>query len=81
MLNRRHKKPWPLQKIFASLIVFVAVFAAGVSVGRGNVRLGFLSADQATSAQTSQLNYASVDQVYSLLKKDFDGNLVYWNNL
>ena len=75
MLNRRHKKPWPLKKIFASLIVFVVVFAAGVSVGRGNVHLGFLSADQATSAQTSQLNYSSVDQVYSLLKKDFDGNL------
>lgn len=68
------KKSWPWLKIVASLIFVLAVFAAGVIIGRGDkIHLKGLSA--APKANQTQLDYSSVDQVYSLLKADFDGAL------
>jgi len=63
-----------LFKIFATLIVVLAIFGLGVVVGRGDLRVNRLSATP-VSASNGQLNYAGVDQVYSLLSKDYDGNL------
>lgn len=75
MPNLHSKNPWPLKKILASLIAAALFFGAGVSVGRGDVSLGFLSASSSNSKLANQLDYSSVDRVYSLLKKDFDGTL------
>ena len=66
------RQPWPLLKIILSLILTVLIFGLGVEVGRGTIHLDGLSAK---APATTQLNYSSVDQVYSLLRKDFDGNL------
>ncbi|MBX4188894.1 S41 family peptidase [Candidatus Saccharibacteria bacterium] len=63
-----HKHRWPLTKIAAGLIVVLLVFGAGVAVGHNGVKGTPITA-------SSQLNYSSVDDVYSVLKKDFDGNL------
>lgn len=53
-----------------SLILAGFLFGAGYSVGRDGLRNSKLAAISGTS-----LDYSSVDQVYSLLKSDFDGNL------
>ena len=58
---------WSPAKIVSLLVFVILVFLAGVAVGRGNAK----------PAQTAagQLDYSSVNQVYGVLKKDFDGNL------
>lgn len=66
--KRRH---WPFTKILATLIVALVVFGAGVVVGRGDVHFGTAK----NPPIANQLNYASVNQVYSILKNDFDGRL------
>jgi carboxyl-terminal processing protease len=73
--GRRHKhKPWSIRKALFSLVLVLCFFAAGVAVGRGNVQINHLSKAKFTASQ-SALDYSSVDQVYRLLQKDFDGNL------
>ncbi|HCM51748.1 TPA: peptidase S41 [Candidatus Saccharibacteria bacterium] len=68
------KKSWPFLKIVASLLFVLAVFAAGVMIGRGDkIHLRGLSATPKTTQ--TQLDYSSVEQVYNLLKADFDGAL------
>ncbi len=62
--TRQH---WSPAKIVSLLIFVILVFAAGVAVGRGNAK--------SAQATAGQLNYSSVNQVYSVLKKDFDGSL------
>jgi carboxyl-terminal processing protease len=70
---RRHKNR-SAKKILLSLIVVALIFGAGLAVGRGNVRVNHLSkANPIVSRQS--LDYSSVDQVYKLLQKDFDGKL------
>lgn len=77
MLKTRHKKPWPIKKMLALLLFTAAVFGLGLSVGRGNIQLGILSysSNSANSKLANQIDYSSIDKVYSLLKKDFDGTL------
>lgn len=67
------KKRWSLLKILTCLLLSVAIFGGGVAVGRGDIRLKGLSLSKQSSVPT--LDYGSVDQLYSLLKSDFDGNL------
>jgi carboxyl-terminal processing protease len=69
-----HKPAWPLRKIAFALIFSALLFAAGLTVGRGDIHLRGLSRDKLTS-NNSPLDYSSVDQVYAILKNDFDGNL------
>src|SRR3990167_2829345 len=67
------KKSWPVLKIIISLLFVLAIFAAGVSIGRGDkINLKGLSANKST---TTAVDYSSVDQVYNLLKSNFDGSL------
>lgn len=67
-------KKWPLLKIFAALALTMLVFGGGVTVGRGDIHLRGLSLKKITSSATN-LDYSSVDQLYSLMKTDFDGQL------
>lgn len=71
---RKQKGKWPVPKILATLIVTALVFAAGVAVGRGDIQFKGLSTNKAPSAAAA-LDYSSIDQLYELLKSDFDGNL------
>ena len=73
-MQEKPKKRWPLFKILAVLILTVIVFAGGVAVGRGDLRLKGLSVTKTQPGLTS-LDYSSIDQIYSLLKSDFDGTL------
>ncbi|MDO8591442.1 MAG: S41 family peptidase [bacterium] len=70
----KSKKHWTLLKILTTLALTVLVFGGGVAVGRGDVRLRGLSLSKTSSSATS-LDYSSVDQLYGLLKNDFDGQL------
>jgi carboxyl-terminal processing protease len=68
-----HHNRWPAIKILGAFLAIVLIFGAGVAVGRGGVdSIGGKSLPGKTA---SQLDYSSVDQVYGVLKKDFDGNL------
>lgn len=71
---RKPKKRWALFKILATLALTVLVFGGGVAVGRGDVQLRGLHLGK-TSSSATNLDYSSVDQLYSLLKSDFDGQL------
>jgi carboxyl-terminal processing protease len=64
------RRRWPWLKILAVLILVTAVFGAGVAVGKGDTRIW-----GAKPAAASPLDYSSVDAVYGILQKDFDGNL------
>jgi len=68
------KKRWALLKILATLALTALVFGGGVAAGRGDVHLRGLSLSKTSPAATS-LDYSSVDQLYSLLHSDFDGQL------
>lgn len=68
------RRSWPLKKILGFFIFFLLVFGAGLAVGRGNIHIGHLSSPS-TDVSANKLNYSSVDQVYNLLKADFDGSI------
>jgi len=68
------RKKWGLLKILATLILTLAVFGSGVAVGRGDVHFKGLSLTK-TVPNTTSLNYSSLDQLYGILKNDFDGSL------
>ncbi|MBX4201438.1 S41 family peptidase [Candidatus Saccharibacteria bacterium] len=69
------KRRWSVLKILATFGVVLLIFGSGVAVGKGNVRIWDPNAVSSQNTNLSSLNYASVDSVYSILKKDFDGNL------
>lgn len=69
------KRRWSLLRVVATAGFTVLIFGAGLAVGRGDLRVNGLSGDSLNKGLPSQLNYSSVDQVYSLLKSDFDGSL------
>ena len=71
---QKPKKRWALLKILVTLALTMLVFSGGVAVGRGDVHLRGLSLAK-TSSTATNLDYSSVDQLYSLLKSDFDGQL------
>ncbi len=66
---RRFAKP------IAALVVLIGVFTAGVAVGNGDLNISLLKNTASSPTLSNQLDYSSVNQVYSVLKKDFDGNL------
>jgi carboxyl-terminal processing protease len=68
------KKHWPHRKIFGFLALVLLVFGSGVAVGKGDIHIWGGKAISSTSAP-SQLDYSSVDTVYTILKNDFDGSL------
>ncbi|HET9721652.1 MAG TPA: S41 family peptidase [Candidatus Saccharimonadales bacterium] len=68
-----HHHRWSFLKILAALVTVLLVFGGGVAVGRGDVSLWGPKTPANASAAT--LNYSSVNQVYNILKNNFDGNL------
>lgn len=56
-----------------SVIVIVAIFILGVNVGNGRIDI-HLAGDQ-NSQLPAELNYSSVNQVYQILKSQYDGKL------
>jgi carboxyl-terminal processing protease len=72
MPKRRRRS---LRRVLFSLILAVLLFGGGLLIGRGSLRVPGLSAPKATAGSASALDYSSVDQVYRLLKADFDGQL------
>lgn len=60
-----------LHRKLLGLLIIAGVFSAGLAIGRGNIHVAHLS----YSKPTSRLDYSSVDQIYNLLLKDFDGTL------
>lgn len=59
----------------ASLLVVLLIFGLGIAVGRGDVHLRAAQVSPSSKNLPSDLDYASVEQVYDLLKKDFDGQM------
>lgn len=67
-------KKWTIAKILVVLLLTVLVFGGGIAVGRGDVHLKGLSLSKTTTSQAA-FDYNSLDQLYSLLKNNFDGSL------
>jgi carboxyl-terminal processing protease len=72
--KKQGKKRTSISKVLLSLIAALLIFAGGVSVGRGDLRFSKIK-PTASNASLSNLDYSSVNQVYNLLRQDFDGNL------
>jgi len=54
----------------------VAVFIFGLEVGNGSLQLNFLSSVKSENQSLpSQLNYSTVNQVYNVLKQNYNGKL------
>src|SRR6266568_8937750 len=56
----------------AGLMVAVLIFSFGVGVGDGRIMFGSHSLNKGLP---NTLDYSSVNQVYKLLKQDYDGTL------
>jgi carboxyl-terminal processing protease len=69
------RRGWPLKKIFGLFALVLVIFTAGIAVGRGNLHLWGSKAIPVNSSLSNQLDYSSVNQVYKVLKSNFDGNL------
>jgi carboxyl-terminal processing protease len=66
---------WPLKKIAGTLFFVLIIFGAGLAVGRGNLHLFGSKSIPVNTSLSNQLDYSSVNQVYKILKNDFDGSL------
>lgn len=61
---------------FVSLLVVGSVFVLGVVVGRGNLHFGKeFNTSEANKSLPADLRYSDVEEVYDLLKADFDGSI------
>lgn len=58
-----------------SAAILVVVFAAGLGVGNGTIKLHSNRAVDGNSALPDRLDYNSVDQLYNSLKENYDGSL------
>jgi len=56
-----------------SVIIVIGVFVVGVDVGSGRIDIHF--GNSQNSQLPSQLNFSSVNQVYQILKSQYDGKL------
>jgi carboxyl-terminal processing protease len=68
------KRRWIIAKILGAFFVLALVYGTGVAVGRGDLRIGSHLGTQ-NSSLPNQLEFSSVNQVYNLLKADYDGSM------
>jgi carboxyl-terminal processing protease len=59
--------------LVVSVIIIIAVFILGINIGNGNIDVHFGTSQN--SQLPDQLNYSSVNQVYQVLKSEYDGKL------
>lgn len=74
--HQRQPKAGRRRRWLRSLLALVSaavIFVAGVAVGRGDIRIDGLSQRQPLSS--ASFDYSSIDQVYQVLREDFDGRL------
>ncbi len=57
----------------ALVLVVVAIFAAGVEVGNGRIYIGMFSKSQ--TGLPANLNYSSVNQIYQLIRSQYNGKV------
>ena len=67
-------------KALACAALAVVIFGAGMMAGNGQLNLGRLTADgifrkSVSKGMPGSLDYSGVEQLYDLLKKDYDGQL------
>lgn len=62
-------KKRPVGTKLGLFLVAGLVFVAGMAVGQGDLRLA------SNSSSNEKIDYSSVDQLYEVLKKDYDGQL------
>jgi carboxyl-terminal processing protease len=67
------KRRWPVQKVVGIAVLAVAIFTLGMFYGEGRLGLRFGSVQNKNLP--AELNFSSVNQVYSLIKNDYDGKL------
>jgi len=53
----------------------IGMFLIGMGLGNGSIVIGWQKQSSQSAQLPSNLNYASVEKVYDLLRKDFDGKL------
>ncbi|HEX5395230.1 MAG TPA: S41 family peptidase [Candidatus Saccharimonadales bacterium] len=70
----RQRRFRPVLKAFVIVFGALVFFGAGVAVGRGDIHIDNLSYSP-SGAKASTFDYSSVDELYSLLNKNFDGSL------
>lgn len=66
------------KKIFKAIgfgLIGIVIFLFGMGVGNGKVMFGSSAADTANKNLPADLDYATVEQVYDLLKSNYDGKL------
>jgi carboxyl-terminal processing protease len=69
-----NKKNMATTKALVGIALLVSVFCIGVGVGDGRLHFG-TTPSSANGALSSQLDYSTVNQVYDVLRKDYDGKL------
>ncbi len=72
--NRAPKKQPKLTKVIAIISAFGLVFLAGIGVGNGQISFSGNQSRQ-TAGLPPNLSYSSVEKVYDLLRKQYDGTL------
>ncbi len=73
--KRRLLHHWSTGKVLLSLVFTLLVFGLGLEVGRGNLHISGLSPVAQNKNLSGQLDFSSVNQVYGILRSDFDGSL------
>lgn len=65
----------PLTRIFAGIVAAVLIFVLGVGVGQGSISVGTVGLKSENGNLPNQLDYSSVNDLYKVLKKDYNGTL------
>ena len=73
-LEPRPRRGKRILKSLGVLVFSAVIFTAGVTVGRGDIRISGLSQSR-QPLSTAAFDYSSVDQLYKVLQDDFDGDL------
>lgn len=67
-----NNKPGKKISLLGALLVAAITFGLGVGVGDGSIAI---KRDQRNNGLPGQLNYASVNEMYDLMRKEYDGKL------
>ncbi len=73
-VTQGNKKSGATVKVVVGAALLVSAFCIGVGVGDGRLHFG-PRANMDNSSLSARLDYSSVNQVYDLLRKDYDGKL------